>query len=93
MTLSQEAKDIAFKDTLASMNPKEAKSAKIAEDVSRKFFEQKGTIDAIKGGPASEATMERAAEIEENLPPQFQAKVPAQAAPANRSGERLNLEA
>ena len=93
MSLSQEAKDIAFKDTLAGMNPKEAKSAKIADDVSKKFFETKASVDAIKSRPASEETMERTVELEENLPQQVQVKVPSQAAVGSRPGERLNLEA
>ena len=40
-TVSQEAKDIAFKETLAARNPKEFASAKIAEEMTANFFNTK----------------------------------------------------
>ncbi len=39
--VSQEAKDLAFQETLGGRNPKEAAHAKIADDMARKFFEQR----------------------------------------------------
>lgn len=39
LTLSSAAKDLAFQETLAARNPREAAQVQIAKDVTRKFFE------------------------------------------------------
>lgn len=96
-TVSQEAKDIAFRETLGAVNPKEAKSVKIVDDLSKKFFEGKVGED-IKKRPASEETQERTTEAEEMVPvqaAQFFAPTAAQA-PSQKaavSGDNLDVQA
>jgi hypothetical protein len=69
-SVSQDAKDVAFSESLASVNPKEAKGAKIAHDMYKKLFEQKALADEMKGrtATAGEEMLEREADIGESMP-------------------------
>jgi len=96
LTISQQAKDVAFQETLGTINPREAKSVKIADDMSKKFFETRLT-DGIKGRPASEETQERGTDLDSTAPPQPEA-IPMQtptspAAPGTVAGANLDIEA
>lgn len=44
LTVSQQARDMAFNETLGQINPKEFKSVKIVEDMNRKFFDTKPVV-------------------------------------------------
>ncbi len=68
LTLSQRAKDVAFDETLAKVDPTESRGAKIADNAYKKFFEQKMATEEFKTRPASEQTQERSMEIEESAP-------------------------
>ena len=69
VSVSQDAKDMAFAETLAAVNPRNSKSGKVADEAYKKFFDQKMRADEIKGraGAASELTQERESEIEEMI--------------------------
>lgn len=54
LSLSPEAKEMAFKETLAARNPREAQSAKIAEEVTAKFFQNR-----LDRTPAAESAIDR----------------------------------
>ncbi|MFN7729345.1 MAG: hypothetical protein ACK5P7_09340 [Bdellovibrio sp.] len=90
-SVSQQAKDIAFKDTLAATNPREADSVKIVDDLSKRFFESRVGED-IKSRPASEETQERTTEVDEMVPVKA-APISSKTAAPLPSGENLNLEA
>jgi hypothetical protein len=96
-TLSQQAKDIAFKETLAGMNPKESKSTKIVNEMYKNFFENK-VSDGVKAKPASEETFERNADIDQSIPVDLDVEIavpsPGEAkAPAQNPTPRLDVEA
>lgn len=57
-TLSEQAKERAFEDTLGGRNPKEAQQARIAEDVTRKFFETR-----VEKPPAREVVVAAPPEV------------------------------
>lgn len=93
LSVSQQAKDMAFKETLAGMNPRDAKGAKIADDMYKKFFDQK-VNDGFKTKAGSEETQERQFEMEEELPINLKVSVPAIKTEAtNQRPPRLDLEA
>lgn len=99
ITVSQEAKDIAFQDTLAMRNPKETKGVKIVDQLAKKFFDsQTKPVDGIKTQVGSEAALEREMDVQDSLPGAFAAKAetPKTAAPlteAPKAGTRLDVEA
>lgn len=95
-SVSQQAKDIAFKDTLASVNPKEAKGVKVVDDMTKKFFETRLNKPEVAG---SEATQARQVDVMETLPQTVgpvKMEAPAttqQATSAKEPTRRLDVEA
>lgn len=77
LTLSNEAKARAFQETLAARNPRQANHAKIAENVTREFFETRlykeparGEAEVLQPTVAYEPAVKPAvaSSIEEALP-------------------------
>lgn len=66
LTISEQAKDIAFQETLGKIDPKEARGVRIAEKLTQKFFEN-GMAKDIKSRPASEQTYDRQTEIQDEV--------------------------
>ena len=65
ISVSQEAKDMAFKETLAAKNPQEARHAKIAADMTRNFFENR----------MKEPMIEESSDFDELPTPEFSANL------------------
>lgn len=65
LTLSSAAKDLAFQETLAARNPREAAQVQIAKDVTRKFFETR--LDEPKPSVTAQAREDVALEAPMDL--------------------------
>lgn len=56
LSISPDAKEKAFRETLAARNPREDRHAKIAEEATRKFFETR--VEPVVARPSSEVSFE-----------------------------------
>lgn len=86
-SISEEAKDLAFKETLASTNPKEAKSIKAIDDMAKKFFEGKVESPVGKSMQTTDADQVQEELLESTKSQQTEAK---QALDAPK-GSNINL--
>ncbi len=84
--LSQQAKEMASKETVMGRNPKEAARSKIVSDMAKSFFETR-----LKEKPISEVALEAASPVV-NMPKGYTEEAES-AEPAIDTGSNLSVEA
>jgi len=90
-SVSQDAKDLAFKETLAGTNPKESASSKVVTDMTKKFFENR--VAEVKPVASSEELQERQIEEEEPSAQKSTVPTPVLQAPRPQPAQRIHYEA
>lgn len=86
-SVSEQAKDLAFKETLASANPKDAKAIKAIDDMAKKFFE--GRVESPVGKSMEPIAADQIQEelLETTKPQQTETKQ----APEVQKGSKVDL--